>query len=223
MAVYRELVARIHLRRCFRCEEEGRADVAHVRGAESDIRLSPLERACFDRDVVIGSTVECQTGVQDHFVAAEGNRAPIVTVDRVVGCIDREGFNQGARAILLEEQLERGAIGTRFHVFTESQYQVVIQAHCGGVVDGITARHRFQMAVGAEVNRAVGCTQTRRCVTVDVHQGLQHHRLRIGVGLQDDLEARPIRQGFFGVDGDLFVVECQYARAGYPATRSAVG
>ena len=124
---------------------------------------------------------------------------------------------------MFEEQLQGGVVTARLHVFTEGQHQVVVQAHGGRVVHRIATRHRDEVGVSAEVNRAVGGAQACGHIAIDVHHGLMDHRLCIGVGLQDHLIAGVVAQSFFGIDGDVFVVQRQNACAIDPSTCTAVG
>ena len=201
-----ELVARINLCCSFGGEVKRRADVAHVGSAERHIGLDAFDGTCVHRDVVVCRTVQCQSRVHHHLIAHEADDATVGAHSRVVGLADREGFDQSASAVLLQEQLEGAEIGAGFDVFAEGQDQVITQAHGGSVGHHVAAGHRDEVAVGAEVNRAVGRAQTRGDVTVQVRHWLMHHRLWVGVRLQDHLIASTVGQRIFGVDVDCLVV-----------------
>ena len=206
LGVGSELVTRVNLRRSFGGEVERRIDVAHVGGAERHVGLDALDGACIHRDVVVSCAVQSQARVHDHFVAHKADDATVVAHCRVVSRINGESFHQSASAVLLQEQLQRAEVCASFDVFAEGQHQVITQAHGGGIGHHVATGHRDEVAVGAEVNRTIGCAQTRGYVAVEVSHRPMHHRLSVGEGLQDHFIACTVGQRIFGVDIDSLVV-----------------
>ena len=101
-------------------------------------------------------------------VAHEADHTAVVAHRRVVGRVDGEGFHQGAGAVLLQEELESAEVGAGFDVFAEGQHQVVAQAHGGGIGHHVATCDSDEVAVSAEVNRAVDGAQTRDIVAIEV-------------------------------------------------------